>query len=392
MLEPQVFRRWRRALPFLAVALVSGCSMLPSLSLDSLNPFSSSAPKMAELERITPTRTVRVTWSYQIGKAGEAVFHPAVAGDAVFVAAADGALARLEDGNARWRIQTEKKPLTAGVGSNGDLVAVAAGATVLVYAAADGSPRWQAKVSSEVLAPPLVTDELVLVKSGDNRIVAFDHAGRQKWLYQRPTPSLVLRAVAPMAAIDPFVLSGFPNGKLVALTLANGAPVWEGTVAVPTGTSELERMADVASAPVVLGAVGCAVAWQGRVSCFDFSENGRALWARDISSAAGLGLDQRAVYVTDARSVLHALTLESGSSLWRQEKLLRRNLTAPLPREDYLVVGDAKGIVHFLSRSDGEFIARLETDGSPILAAPQALRQSVLIQTRAGHIYALDAQ
>ncbi|MDR1646561.1 MAG: outer membrane protein assembly factor BamB [Zoogloeaceae bacterium] len=390
MRKHQVFRPLRRSLPFLVAFLVSGCSMLPSL--DRLNPFASSAPKMAELPAITPLLKVRAIWSYSIGKAGEAVFYPAVAGEAVFVAAADGALARLEDGNARWRVQTEKKPLTAGVGSNGDLVVVAAGATVLVYSAADGSPRWQAKVSSEVLAPPLVTEDLVLVKSGDNRIVAFDHAGRQKWLYQRPTPSLILRAAAPLAAIDPFVLSGFPNGKLVALALTNGAPVWEGTVAVPTGSSELERMADVASAPVVLGAIGCAVAWQGRVSCFDFSENGRVLWSRDISSAAGLGLDQRAVYVTDERSVLHALAPESGSSLWRQEKLLRRNLTAPLPLEAHLAVGDAKGIVHFLSRGDGEFTGRFETDGSPILSAPQSLRQYVLVQTRAGHVYALDAQ
>lgn len=385
--------RWIAALA--AVLLLGGCSSVSSIMspLERLNPFAGKGPKMAELTTFTPSASLRQVWQYSIGKAGNAVFYPAIAGDSVFVAAADGTIARLENGAALWRVQAEKKPLSAGVGSDGELVVVAADDVVQAFSAHDGAPRWQAKVSSEVLAPPLVTEDLVIVKSGDSRIVAFDHDGAQKWLYQRPTPSLFLRNTAPMVVADQFVLTGFPGGKLVALSMTNGAPVWEGTVALPKGATELDRMADVVSPPAAAGTIGCAVAFQGRVTCFDFSQGGQTLWSREISSAAGVSVDARNVYVTDELSTLHALSVDSGSSVWKQDKLLRRHVTAPLPvAERYLLVGDVQGVVHLISRSDGDFAARFTTDGSPIDSMPQPMRNLVVIQTRAGRVVALDIE
>ncbi len=58
-----------------------------------------------------------------------------------------------------------------------------------------------------------------------------------------------------------------------------------------------------------------------------------------------------------------------------------RRLTAPVARRGYVAVADAEGIVHFLSREDGSFIARLETDGSPVVAPPQKLGNGVLVRT-----------
>jgi outer membrane protein assembly factor BamB len=369
--------------------LAAGCS---SLSLDSFNPFTGAKPKMTALTPIQATATVRANWSYTIGKAGTAVFYPAIVGNAVFVAAADGSIARLEEGKAVWRINAGK-PLSAGVGSDGEQVVVGTGdGEVLAFAATDGAPLWRARVSSEVLAPPLVEDNMVIVKSGDNRVMAFDGEGKNKWLYQRPTPSLFLRGASPMLLVDQFVLIGFPSGKLVALSLVNGAPIWEGTVALPKGATELDRVADVVAPPVAVGTLGCAVAFQGRLTCFDFSQSGNTLWSREISSSAGLAMDRRSVYVTDDTGAIHALSLNSGSSQWKQEKLLRRKVSAPLLFDDYLAVGDAEGIVHLLSQTDGAFAARFPTDGSSIIGIPQRLDHQILVQTQSGHVYALDVQ
>ncbi|MGB4466562.1 MAG: outer membrane protein assembly factor BamB [Azovibrio sp.] len=382
-----------RLLPLAALltGLLTGCSMLPSM--DSLNPFASKGPKMAELGPIQPTVELRQAWSYSIGKAGEAVFYPVVVGSAVYVAAADGSIARLEQGTAVWRIHAGKA-LSAGVGSDGATVVVGTrNGEVLAFSARDGAPLWQARVSSEVLAPPLVAGEMIVVRSGDNRVFAFDAQGKRKWLYQRPTPPLSLRSTAPMVLADQFVLLGFPGGKLVALANHNGAPVWEGVVAAPKGVTELDRVADVVSAPATGGAIGCAVAYQGRVTCFDFSQGGSTVWSRELSSAAGLGLDSRGVYVTDDSSAIQALSLSSGASLWKQDKLLNRRVTAPLVLgRNLLVVGDAQGVVHLLNRDDGDFAARFSTDGSPINAVPQQLGSQILVQTQQGNVYALDVQ
>ncbi len=382
-----------RSLPVAALlaGLLGGCSLMPSM--DSLNPFASKGPRMAELTPIQASAELRQVWSYQIGKAGMAVFHPAVAGNSVYVAAADGSLARLDQGQPAWRINAGK-PLSAGVGSDGVMVVVGTSeGEVLAFSARDGSPLWQARVSSEVLAPPLVAGDLVVVRSGDNRVVAFDGQGKRKWLYQRPTPTLFLRSTSPMVLADQFVLGGFPGGKLVALAGHNGAPVWEGAVATPKGATELDRVADVVAAPATGGALGCAVAFQGRVTCFDFSQGGSTLWSRELSSSAGLALDARGVYVSDDDSNLHALAVDTGASLWKQDRLLHRRLSAPLVLgRNRLVVGDVQGVVHLINRDDGDFAARFTTDGSPITAPPQLLGGQILVQTRQGGVYALEVQ
>jgi outer membrane protein assembly factor BamB len=103
----------------------------------------------------------------------------------------------------------------------------------------------------------------------------------------------------------------------------NGAPLWEGTVALPKGATELDRVADVTSAPVIDGRMICAAAFQGRIACFDLG-NGNLIWSRDISSAAGLTIDSRYVYVSDDKGAVHALDKASGASLWKQDKLFLR--------------------------------------------------------------------
>lgn len=372
--------------------LLGGCATV-SDAIDSINPFTSSAPKMAALKPIVATAEVRTQWSASAGKAGDYTFAPAVLGSAIYIAGRDGTVSKIEDGKTVWKINAGQ-PLSAGVGAGGQLVVVATPkGDVLAFSTEDGKPRWQAKVTSEVLAAPTVGSEGVAVKSGDNRVFLFDAGdGGRKWVYQRSTPSLSIRSAGAPIFADRFVFVGFPGGKLVALSLQNGAPVWEGAVALPKGATELDRVADIVASPVVEGSQICAVAFQGRVACFDMSQGGAMIWSRDISSAAGLVLDGRYLFVTDEKGAVHALDRLSGSSLWKQDKLLNRRLSGPAVRRGLVAVADAEGIVHFLSREDGSFAARMKTDGTPVRAPVQLLGSSFLVQTAGGNVSAIEAQ
>jgi outer membrane protein assembly factor BamB len=160
-------------------------------------------------------------------------------------------------------------------------------------------------------------------------------------------------------------------------------------VALPKGTTELERVADVTSPPVVDDSRACAVAFQGRIACFD-AARGTSIWTRDISSFSGLSSDSRNLYVTDDKSAVSALDKATGGSLWKQDKLAGRGVTRPLAVGRYIVVGDYQGMVHLLSREDGSFVGRIATDGSAIAAAPVALDlSSFLVQTRNGGVFAI---
>lgn len=384
----------RRLTALLAAAglLLGGCATI-SDGLDAINPFSSSTPKMAPLPPLKPTADVRTAWSAGVAKAGDYTFTPAAVGNAVYAAGAKGTLSRIEDGKTIWKIDAGQ-PLSAGVGANGKLVVVGTPkGEVLAFAAEDGKLLWRAKVSSEVLASPVVGDDGVAVKSGDNQVFLLDATdGARKWAYQRATPPLSVRSTGTPVFADRYLFVGYPGGKLVALALQNGAPVWEGAVASPKGATELDRVADVVASPTVDGRQICAVAFQGRIACFDMGQGGAMVWSRDISSASGLVMDGRYLFVTDDKGYVYGLDRLSGSSLWKQDKLKGRRLSAPIIRRGLVAVADGEGIVHFLSREDGSFAARQKTDGTPVRAPLQALGSAVLVQTTGGEIDAIEVQ
>ncbi|HPT48855.1 MAG TPA: outer membrane protein assembly factor BamB [Accumulibacter sp.] len=379
----------RAFVAILLSASLAGCSML-----DALNPFSSSGsgPKMAELRPIDTSADVHVLWQEGVGKGDGYIFVPAVVGSSVYAAARNGTIARFDGGQQVWRIYAEQ-PLAGGVGADDRLVVVGtAKGDVLAFAAADGHLLWKGKASSEIVAPPVIGSSVVVVRSGDHRLAAYDALdGKRKWVYQRPNPPLSLRTAAPPLLADKYVFAGFPGGKLIAVGIDNGVPLWEGTVALPKGATELDRVADVTSVPVIDGRTICAAAFQGRVSCFDLG-SGNMIWTRDISSAAGLAVDDRYVFVSDDKGAVHALDKSSGASIWKQDKLFLRQLTAPLPRRNLLAVADVQGIVHFLKRDDGAFAARLSTDGSAIVAPLQSQGSHFIAQTTNGRVFAIDGQ
>lgn len=372
--------------------LLGACS---SMSVEKLNPFSSSDPKIkpTELAAIQPTAELKILWKEGVGSAGAFTFSPAVVGDSVYAAAREGTVARFDGGRQVWRISAGQ-PISGGVGSDGKLVVVGTPkGEVLAFDAATGRETWKARVSSEVLAAPAVAEGLAIVRSGDSRIFGFDAVdGKRRWVYQRSMPALSLRSNVGVVPAGKVTLAGFPGGKLVAIANNNGAAVWEVTVALPKGSTELERVADVTSSPVVSGTTVCAAAFQGRAACFD-SNTGNMLWSRDMSSSAGLDIDNRYVYVTDDKGAVHAMDRNSGASIWKQDKLALRGLSRPVALAGGRVaVADYQGVVHLLRQEDGAFAARATTDGSAVRAEPVRFGAGMLVQTANGGLYALEAR
>jgi outer membrane protein assembly factor BamB len=374
----------------------SGCSSVT----EKLNPFnwfgSSGGIKPAELREIKTSLTLTAAWNASVGASGAFAFVPAVAGDTVYAAGDNGELAAfdLNKGTQKWRVRADREGLSAGVGAFDDTIVVGTIKGYLLAFDAKGVAKWKTQVSSEILAPPLVTPTAVFVRSNDNRIYAFSPSdGRRLWVYQRTAPALILRNFGGLSASSEAVYAGFPGGKLVALDSANGTLRWEGTVALPKGATELERIADVTSSPVISSRDVCAVAYQGRAACFDV-RNGQQLWTRDISSFMGLTYDARFVFVSDEKSALVALARATGSSLWKQDALAYRSLSAPLSLSRAVIAGDYQGVLHAFAREDGSLIGRAQTDGSPITAAPIPSsapgREMFLVQTRRGGLFAFS--
>ncbi len=379
----------RRAALLLALLAVAGCATVED-----------TAAPPSELPDFEPAARLETVWSDTSGDAFNRRWvrmAPAAGDDALYVANVAGQVSAYgpEDGARRWRVDVDAW-LAAGVGSGAGGVYVGSSeGVVIALDAQDGSERWRRDLVTELLAPPAVaTADTVLVRAVDGRVIALSaETGATQWTYDADVPSLTLRGHSQPVVVPGGALVGQDNGQVVALQGDNGEPLWETQVAPPEGGSPIERMVDIDGRLGIGEGVLYAVTYQGQVAQIEPRE-GDIGWSRELSSYAGLGVDRERVYVSDESSHVRALDPDSGTTLWRQDALAHRRLTAPVPvpGTDFIAVADFEGYVHLLTRADGRIVARQSTGGFGVLADPVALAEGrIAVQTQGAKIRVLEA-
>lgn len=345
----------------------------------------------AKLVEFSETAKFEVRWHSNVGDPGADLLKLALTKDAIYSASGKGSLMRLDraTGKQVWRIQTGIV-VSGGVASGDGLVLIGGDKGDVLAYDEDGKLRWKSLVSSEVLSVSQVADGMVMVRSGDGRIAGLNAAdGKRVWMYERSTPALVVRSHAGVTIQRGVAFAGFAGGKLAAIRIKDGEVLWEAVVSQPRGNTELERISDITSDPVVDDEQVCAIAFQGRIACFDTAQ-GSPLWNRDISSDKGMMVLGKYLYLSDAGGSVIALDKTTGSTTWKNGQLLLRGITAPNALENFVVVGDFEGYLHGLNREDGNFVARIKLDGGAIVAAPLETDGGLLVQTRSGELYSLS--
>ncbi|MGQ0657777.1 MAG: outer membrane protein assembly factor BamB [Chromatiales bacterium] len=334
-----------------------------------------NAAPPAPLVEFVPTLNVKEGWSTRLGKGTDEQFlklAPAVLGDRIYTAERHGRVAAYTaaTGKVIWEKDTDAL-ISGGPGVGEGLVLLGTSeGEVLALNEADGAPSWRTAVSSEVLAAPRAAHGVVVVHTGDGSITGLGAAsGDRLWSYESSTPTLTLRGSSAPLLVDDLAIAGFANGRLVALDLKTGKLVWEAVVALGSGRSDLERMVDIDGEPLLMDDTVYVATYQGRVASVSIA-SGELLWARNSSSYAGLGVDEQNVYLTDAEGVVWAFDRESGTTIWKQDKLKARAATAPVTIGEHVVIGDVEGYLHWLSRVDGRFATRVRVDETRIIAPP----------------------
>ncbi len=367
-----------------ALLLAAGC--------ESMNPLrwfgvgGTPAHEPTPLAPITASVNARAAWTAAVGKSAGLQLRPVVEGGRLYAAAADGGIAVLdpETGRLANRIET-KKPIAGGLafGAGHLYAGTLKGEAFAVDAS--GKVTWGTSLAGEIIAPPAQSRNVVVFRTSDGRIFGLSAAdGKRLWVYQRPTPALLLRSAAGVIATGGDVLAGYANGKLIALDIDDGKLTWEVTVALPRGATELERIADIAGLPVIDGQNVCAAAFQGKVACFEIPTR-NMVWSQAISSSRALVTDARNLYIVDDNGAVHALDKKTGASVWKQDKLEYRKLSSPVVFGGKVVVGDGYGFLHVLSPDDGSLVGRLQLDKSEVVSLVPA-GEALIAQTTEGTV------
>lgn len=400
------FARSGRLFPsgLIVALLLSGCSTFNPFDMRIIESMSTGISDLLitdepivyekeELDALKKADRIPLKWKDKAGENEIASFYTAYDNGAVYVADEAGKLTKYNaaTGKQEWQVKSKNK-FSAGVGIGEGLILIGTFKGEVLAYNESGHMLWQASVTSEILSPPQVQNNVVAVRTVDGRIFALDALdGKRKWIYQGATPSLTVRSTAGITLAHGAIFAGFPGGKMVAMSLFNGNIGWEVAVSQPRGVTELERMTDITSAPVMNNRLVCAVAYQGRVACFAIND-GAYIWSRESSSSAGLVMDNDYVYVTEDNGVVAAYDLLSGAGMWKQSRLGSKKLTRPVIIGQYIVVADDQGFVNVLRNYDGALVARAATDGSVIHNAASVLPDGFVVQTAKGGVYAFSTQ
>jgi len=377
-----LLKRPAAAAALACVVALSGCSSLWDGSLWG----GSARPKPAELGPNVPVLGVRQAWTAQVGDTQGLALDVRVVGHQVLLASAAGEVVALDarTGGDVWRARLGV-PLASGVGSDGRWAAVTTKSGEVVVL--DGGREvWRKPLSAQAYTAPLVAGQRVFTLAADRSVSAFDAAtGRQLWRQQRPGEPLILRQGGVLMAVGDTLVVGL-SGRLVGFNPDNGSVRWEAPLASPRGTNDVERLVEIVGRTSRVGDSVCARAYQATVGCIDASR-GSVAWTQQASGGEGIDGDETMLFGTEGNGTVVAWRRADGSRAWTSDRLQWRKLSAPLLLGRSVVVGDETGLVHLLSREDAAPLNRLPTDGSPIVAAPVAAGDTLVVVTRKGGVY-----
>ncbi|MCH8506678.1 MAG: outer membrane protein assembly factor BamB, partial [Ectothiorhodospiraceae bacterium] len=256
----------------------------------------------------------------------------------------------------------------------------------------DESILWESGITSEVLAMPLISSDTVIVQAADGRVFGLRaDTGSRRWLYERSMPPLTLRGAANPMAVGSRILAGLPNGTLVNLNRSDGSLNWEAQIGQPRGSSDLERMRDVASRFVVFRGEVYVAAYQGEVQALELQQ-GRASWSRDLSSSQGVAVDRERVYVSEANGRIWALDRRTGAAIWRQDQTEGLQPSAPLVLGDTVVFGDERGRITWLDAQDGNILARQRFHGDGFSRRPVQVGDDIVVLSDGGRLLRLTVR
>ena len=352
-----------------------------------------NTPTPTPLPIIKPEIIPKLRWSTHIGKGATGYDYlklaPSVTETSVFTVSSTGTVTAINkfNGAKRWERNTGLHISSSAGTGNGIIVIGGQHGEIWALQQSNGCQLWRTSIPGEVIATPAVQNGYVIIKAVDGYTRALSSRdGHEIWSSQQIEPTLILRGSSAPIIHEHQVIVGYANGNITKLNLDDGQPLWSQVAAIPEGAFAIQRMIDIDADPIIFDHRIYVATYQGRISSLDWI-SGRTIWTHDISSYTGMSATADSIYITDTRGLVWSFNTDNGFINWRQNKLEYRILSGPASMGDYVVVGDAQGYLHWLSKQDGHFVGRASL-GSAIYAAPIINDGVLYVLTNKGYLAA----
>jgi len=353
------------------------------------------APKKPKVSNQTELKR---NWRVNLGKSigtGDAILSPALLGDNLYAAATNGTVEKIvaSTGKTAWKKQFKKETITAGVGVGGGLVLVATDqGRVYALNQSDGEVSWRVSLSSEILASPVIDGDVVVARTGDGKVfglAAYD--GEVLWTISRQLPRLTLRGESRPLMFGGAVFAGFAGGTLAAVEAKSGRALWDFPISFPRGTSEIDRLADVDTDPLLVGNNIYISSYQEVTHALNIQEQ-RIDWSVDVSSFNPLAYDAAYLYISDKKGVVHQINRANGTKVWSQDGLRLRDVSAPISVGPYVAVSDGDAGLWVIDKRSGEFIGRHRLGAKAVIGGAIVDGDTIFVMDSDGDLQSLRLQ
>ncbi|SJN57985.1 Outer membrane protein assembly factor BamB precursor [Vibrio ruber DSM 16370] len=351
---------------------------------------------MAPVPVVNSEFTPHIDWRASVGSGVGHYFSklkPKYVYDTIFVADRDGLVKALnpENGKELWHRDLEIDDpirLAGGIAAGFNQIYVGS-ENGIVYAlnAKTGDLKWKQNIGGEVLASPTTDSNLLIINTSNGNLTALDqNSGKEQWVISTEVPNLTLRGVSEPVAVSGGVFWGTAGGRLAAAITSRGQMIWQQPIGIPKGSTEIDRLVDVDSSPLVIGDSLYTIGYNGQLVDIDL-RSGKPVWKRTYSSAKDIATDGGRLFIATDEDHIVAVDARSGTELWTNRKLEHRLVTAPVVISNYVVVGDSEGYLYWIDRNSGEFVAQQFVNSSGFAVSPIALPDnSYLLTTRNGDL------
>jgi len=391
----------------LAVLLLSSALF----SCSSTDEDEDASKLVAELTEINEQFEPDVLWKESVGDGSEDYFSrlkPVVAYDAVYSASRAGDviafdaktgkelwssdLSDVDNERSFWGSRVSAMLAGGPVAGVNKIFIGSEGGKVYALNTKSGELVWQADIKGEIISSPAVDSGVVVVNTASGIMKAFNaDNGEELWEIEQDVPALTLRGISQPVIASGGVLIGTGKGSVNVYLLDKGQQGWSTEIGEPAGSTELERIIDVDSSPVVFGDKVYAVSSQGNLAAIEL-KSGRVVWKRQYSSYRQISIYRNTIFLTNLRGHVYAIDRVSGIERWSNLALTNRGVTGPVVIDNYIVVGDFEGYLHWLDQESGEIVARHQVDSSGIHSTPTVVGNVLYSQSRNGDLQAIETR
>lgn len=395
------------------MAGIGGCSTISGWFSDE------EELEIRKLPEITMAFKTETLWSESIGDGVENYYSrlmPAIGYGKVFAADREGVIVAFdpENGDEIWEQRVSRKSKKSSLFNlyglaAGQVSAKVSGGLTLAYETVyfgtedglvfaldqeTGDIKWKTQVPSEVVAEPSVDSGIVVVNTVSGSLMGLDaNTGEIKWQNDSDVPPLTLRGISAPTAAAGGAIVGLANGRLRVAILESGLTAWEQVVAKPAGATELERIVDVDSKPLVFGANVYVVSYGGTLAAIEL-RSGNVIWSREYASYRDIAISGNRLFVTDNGGTLYAIDRRNGIELWSNSELRKRTLSSATVIGDYIAVGDKFGYLHYFTQDEGKYVSRMEVgdddEDESVYSPPVFVDNILMVQTRDGQLKRLS--